>query len=311
MVSLPRREKPARTGPTRLLPAPKRLLPCKRAGCSPPGPATRAAKGASFGHFFGSISVSGTSASQAEATDDEEERKPKANEATPEPAAQPSGATPTSGADANASQAQPEPASPGGSGDAGAEIIGVPPFVWTPEPEDVRMEGGCDGLHLHGVTHGDYSSNPRVENQKLVKAEGCECAQGVQCIHLTGVLVVDYKAKVTIDMPSVPAGLTPCEQGKVRDFLKNVLRPHEEDHKKRMETYIGRTSRPIDLTGCGTDDLLSQAKAMAQAEDTTRKAAANALSGAIDPFDKTVDCSACPDAPEAGAGPHTAPDAGK
>jgi hypothetical protein len=38
-------------------------------------------------------------------------------------------------------------------------------------------------------------------------------------------------------MSGVPAGLTRCQQRRVREFLRNVLRPHEEDHARRFRTY--------------------------------------------------------------------------
>jgi hypothetical protein len=106
-------------------------------------------------------------------------------------------------------------------------------------------------------------------------------------------------------MPSVPGGLTPCERGKVQNFLNNVLRPHELDHKTRFETYNGQTRTPLDITGCGRDDVNSQLGALQEAENTPRQAAAQALSDAIDPFVRTIDCSDCEKqsaAPGAGQG---------
>ena len=61
----------------------------------------------------------------------------------------------------------------------------------------------------------------------------------------------------------------------------------------RLATYDGTTRNPLDLTGCGMADLTSQIAAIQAAEDSSRQAAANALSAAIDPFVRVVDCSDC------------------
>src|SRR5262249_50800586 len=166
-------------------------------------------------------------------------------------------------------------------------------------------EGGCDGLHLHGTTDGTFDGGRfKVENEVATKSKNCKCPKGVQCLHVTGTLVTDYSVSVTITMPPVPSGLTDCEQAKVRSFLQNVLLPHEQDHQTRMETYNGQTRNQVDVIGCGRDEVLSKVKAIQGAENAARKAAARALSGAIDPFQRNVDCSDCQkDAGASDAGP--------
>jgi hypothetical protein len=168
------------------------------------------------------------------------------------------------------------------------------PIVGQGEPEDVHGDGGCDGLVLHGSTDARFDGGRfHVDNQTVSKGEGCTCPPGVSCLHVTGTLVTDYGVSVTITMPSPPSGLTDCEQGKVQAFLQNVLAPHEQDHKTRLETYRGQTSQAVDVTGCGQADVQAQIKAIQGAENAQRKAAARALSDAIDPFTRTVDCSDC------------------
>jgi len=49
----------------------------------------------------------------------------------------------------------------------------------------------------------------------------------------------------------------------------------------------------VEVTGCGEADVQAQIKAIQAAEDIQREAAARALSDAIDPFTRTVDCSDC------------------
>lgn len=163
------------------------------------------------------------------------------------------------------------------------------------EPAEVEVEGGCDGLSLHGQANAKYNGGSwSVASQKVTTSDACgDCPPGAQCLHLTGTLVTRYSASVTITMPGLPDGLTPCEARRVRAFLKKVLLPHEKDHERRFKTYNGTTKNPLDLTGCGMADLRSQIAAVQAAEDGPRQAAANALSDAIDPFVRTVDCSDC------------------
>ncbi len=176
------------------------------------------------------------------------------------------------------------------------------PISGTGESENVHVEGGCTGLHLHGTTDATFDGGQfNVENQVVAKGEGCNCPKGVQCLHVTGTLVTNYSASVTIGMPSAPGGLNDCEKAKVESFLQTVLLPHEQDHQTRFKTYDGQTRNPVDVTGCGQAEVLSKVKAIQESENQARKAAARALSGAIDPFVRTVDCSECQKAPDAGA----------
>jgi hypothetical protein len=164
------------------------------------------------------------------------------------------------------------------------------------EPDDVEMEGGCDGLALHGQANATYDGGRgHVTNQKVTTSNACTACSDQPCLHVTGTLATTYSASVTITMPPMPDGLSPCEQGKVREFLTNVLLPHEKEHERRFKTYNGTTQNPIDVTGCGRADIQAQITAIQTSEDQQRQTGANALSGAIDPFTDTIDCSDCDD----------------
>ncbi len=78
-------------------------------------------------------------------------------------------------------------------------------------------------------------------------------------------------------------------QRRVRDFLRDVLRPHEEDHARRLRTYNGRTVIPLDLTGCGSAELRAQVAAIHDAEAAQRQADADTRSAETDPFTREVD----------------------
>jgi len=182
--------------------------------------------------------------------------------------------------------------------------VSMAPIQVAGEPHTVEMEGKCAGLRLHGKTSGTFDGGTgQVVNQQVTKGKGCNCDKGVQCVHVTGTLVIDYSVNVTITMPPVPSGLTACELAKVQAFLQNVLLPHEQDHKARLETYNGQTRHRVDVTGCGQDDVTSKVQAIHDAEEPARQAAAQARSDAIDPFVRTIDCSDCDKqsaAPDAG-----------
>lgn len=128
----------------------------------------------------------------------------------------------------------------------------------------------------------------------LRRATGCtDCPAEDPCVRATGALTVTYHADVSIRMPDVPGGLTACQQGRVRDFLRTVLGPHEEEHARRFRTYSGTTVRPFTLLGCGRADVQEQLQAMHETEATERAARADALSAAIDPFTREfeLDCT--------------------
>jgi hypothetical protein len=193
---------------------------------------------------------------------------------------------------------EPAPAAQTESSEAEVgQEISVPAITVDGNPGSDDGEGGCDNLSLHGNTHADFDGGPgsTVTNQKASISKGCDpaCGPDVKCINLTGTLVSAYKATVQVNMPDMPGGLTECEQGKVQDFLDKVLLPHEKDHEKRLKTYDGKTQLPVNITGCGMDDLTSKVEKMHLDEDAKRQDAARKLSKAIDPFRRTVDCSGC------------------
>ena len=139
-----------------------------------------------------------------------------------------------------------------------------------PRPRPAPLAVGKSG-------HQQPSGNPQVRNDvELVRL-------------LAGDLVSAYAETVKISMLGVPSGLTPCQRRRVRDFLRDVLRPHEDDHARRFRTYNGRTVIPLDLTGCGSAELHAQVAAIHDAEAAQRQADADALSAEIDPFTRGVD----------------------
>ena len=147
---------------------------------------------------------------------------------------------------------------------------------------------------MHGQTDATFDGGTgKMVNQKVAKSKACEdCAEG-ECVRVTGTLSVTYHVDVVVTMPDVPDGLNACEEAKVRQFINTTLQAHENEHVRRFKTYNGTKSIPINLTGCGQDDIQSQVQALHDADEAPRHANAQALSDAIDPFTRSVDLSKC------------------
>jgi hypothetical protein len=163
-------------------------------------------------------------------------------------------------------------------------------------PGLVVGHGGMSGLH--GRTEGTFDGGKKaIANLKTAPATGCDCPAGQPCLIANATLVVTYKVAVTITMPAMPGGLSACKQKRVAAFLTGALRRHEEDHKRRLETYNGVTRRPVEARGCGRSgvktEIDNEAEKMHDEESTTREGAARKLSDDIDPFFRVIDFDDC------------------
>ncbi|RYP83282.1 hypothetical protein EKO23_19670 [Nocardioides guangzhouensis] len=156
--------------------------------------------------------------------------------------------------------------------------------------------GHSGSITLHGQAEPFFDGGTaKVLNPGVARKKGCDCPQDEPCMTGTGTLRVTYKVEVTITMPDVPGGLSACQERRVRDFLRNVLGPHEQEHARRLRTYDGTTSRPFSVTACGRPALDEAVNArihkMQNDEHDQRSADAEKKSAAIDPFDRPVDLS--------------------
>ena len=154
--------------------------------------------------------------------------------------------------------------------------------------------GAGASITLHGQTDAEYDGGTSaVVGQKVRRATGCECPADEPCLRAVGTLVIRYRANVTIRMPDLPDGLSACQQRRVRQFLRNVLRPHEDDHARRFHTYDRTTRRPFAVLGCGREalqaDTQQRLQEMHDDEAAARADAADRLSAQIDPFVRPVD----------------------
>lgn len=154
--------------------------------------------------------------------------------------------------------------------------------------------GNAPSIRLHGETSGNYDGgSSQVLGRRVRRATGCDCPAEDPCLRATGTLAIAYHVDVTIVMPDMPEGLSACQQRRVRSFLRDVLGPHEREHARRLRTYNGTTSRPFDVRACGRSSLDTEVQTKLQEmhddEAADRAAKADALSLAIDPFERDID----------------------
>jgi len=154
--------------------------------------------------------------------------------------------------------------------------------------------GKSGSISLHGQAEPFFDGgNAKVLNTQVKRKKGCDCPQDEPCMTGSGTLKVTYQVTVTITMPDMPGGLSDCQERRVRDFLRNVLGPHEQEHKRLLKTYDGTTSRAFSVTACGRSALdeavNGKIQQMQTDEHDQRSADAEKKSAAIDPFNKLVD----------------------
>jgi len=164
----------------------------------------------------------------------------------------------------------------------------------------MAANGHTGGIVLHGETTGTYDGGTSaVTGRRVRRVKDCDCPDEAPCLRATGTLRIRYRVDVQITMPDVPGGLSECQERRVRTFLRTVLRPHEEDHRRRMRTYNGTTRHAFDLTACGSEALTAAVQEHLQAhhdqEAAERQQTAQDLSDAIDPFTRPIDLD-CEDA---------------
>ncbi len=134
--------------------------------------------------------------------------------------------------------------------------------------------------------HGTFSTG----NTTSVRATGCSNCGATPCATMRGIMVSVFHANPVITPPSMPSGLTPCQQVRVQNFITNVLMPHERQHVASFNTYNGTVNTPFNITACHNEQALNAALTTLHNNiDASRIASANAISDALDPFNTTID----------------------
>jgi hypothetical protein len=167
----------------------------------------------------------------------------------------------------------------------------VPPVSGTGEPHEVLAFAPLPNVRLRGRTRARFNGgNFRTENVVTEPGSGCRRCRGKNCVHVTGTVVTEYHVTTTVTLPRASdfRRLTRCQKERVQDAINNVLAPHEQQHVDAFETYNGTTEQPFDLNLC-RNQLPGVVRKMVRDEERPRRAAAQAASNALDPFNFDVD----------------------
>ncbi|MCA1614985.1 MAG: hypothetical protein LC795_15305 [Acidobacteria bacterium] len=232
--------------------------------------------------------------------DEEKGEAPAAETASPEArveeakealAAQDEGGQVEAGAELEAeAQEGPEAAAETQQGEPGAAVEPVEPVGDVSGVAEPEKAVAFSNLALRGRTDANFQSSFRTVGVQTSRGTGCQgCAAG-ECVHVTGTLESTFTVTTTVTLPSVSdfPDLTPCQRQRVSDAIANVLAPHEQQHVAAFNTYNGTTSTPFDMTLCRAQ-FDSSIQALHNSVEGTRRAAAQALSDALDPFVFNVD----------------------
>jgi hypothetical protein len=163
--------------------------------------------------------------------------------------------------------------------------------------EEAEPECTAGSVDLEAETLATYKKGAgTAKNEVTKKSKNCDGCEDDSCVSITGSLKVPYSVATKVNLPTVPANLTPCQQDRVRTAINTTLSAHEQKHVKAFETFNGTASLPINYQGC-SDGYVTYQESLADAEYERRKTAADAKSAALDPFSVPVDLC-CKDKPK-------------
>jgi hypothetical protein len=160
--------------------------------------------------------------------------------------------------------------------------------------EGVGFGGGSGRtISLHGRTDANYDHGlPKPDTfPSDFTVKRYELKGGQKVFDVSGTINVTYTASPSITLPSVPSGLTPCQEKAVKDFIDGPLTAHENDHKAAFENnYNGSKSFTISHQRIADtpDNEKNAIHNPINAEDVTRVNKANTASGKLDPWNKTI-----------------------
>ncbi len=163
--------------------------------------------------------------------------------------------------------------------------------------EEAEQECTAGSVDLEAETLATYKKGAgTAKNEVTKKSKNCDGCEDDSCVSITGSLKVPYSVATKVNLPAVPANLTPCQQDRVRTAINTTLSAHEQQHVKAFETFNGTASLAINYQGC-SDGYVSYQEGLADTEYERRKTAADAKSAALDPFSVPVDLC-CKDKPK-------------
>ncbi len=173
-------------------------------------------------------------------------------------------------------------------------VIAILASLYTSGKQDqsASIGRGSTRIHLHGKTVANYDNGTgTTKNLKYTKAKGCTSCPDNDCITVSGILALSFKAHpgITLPSPSEYAHLRPCQRKRVKAWIKNVLLPHEKQHKAAFEKYNGNINKPFKMTICKEEWNADLLQPIHEKEDQRRKKIANDASDALDPFITNID----------------------
>jgi hypothetical protein len=167
--------------------------------------------------------------------------------------------------------------------------------------ENTTHFANCAGVSVQGRTDANYTSSFTSSGTQRPATTCSECSEGDNCITSAGVIVSTFRANPAVTLPAVPGGLSACENQAVTNFINTTLTQHEQQHVAAFNTYNGVVRTRYRYTGC-TSGLQAYIQSQHDAIEVPRRAASDALSAALDPFNVPIPCN-CPDpAPQSDAG---------
>lgn len=172
--------------------------------------------------------------------------------------------------------------------------------------------------HAHEVEgHGECTAGPPLEcsakaSRRSKKALSIPAPtrkrdkEGNVTYKATGKATGTFTSTVSIDLASVPDGLSKCATKKIKALINGPLKKHENDHKRRFLTtdpehaYNGTWTKAVTETGDDPDTVKSsiadQLNTAFEEEAASRQQRNDDYAiSAIDPFSVTADISECPE----------------
>ena len=109
----------------------------------------------------------------------------------------------------------------------------------------------------------------------------------------SGDLVETYSVATNVSLPSLPKGLSECEEAIVDDAINNKLAAHEQAHVDAFHNnFDGTVTTSYSETG-GAAQVTAKLEAKHQANKAARQAKADSESAKLDPFQIDADTSSC------------------
>jgi hypothetical protein len=167
------------------------------------------------------------------------------------------------------------------------------------ETEDGIGFGGARQLKLHGVTEANYNHGkpiPEPFPSSITVTTGKKGNDDV--FSASGTYEAEFLATPKITLPTMPSGLTPCQEKAVQAFIDGPLTAHENAHKQAFkDNYDGKFTAKVDVKDIkDTEDNRKIAmKNPVNTEDQVRTKTANAESKKLDPWKETVSGLDCKD----------------